>query len=67
MSGDNGRSWTHTFTGVMNDDLVSGQYVDHPPGGARGFGNISVKIISNNRLEKIMGTGRNFGGNVWTR
>ena len=67
VAGDGGQAWTHTFNGVLQDDIVVGQFFDHPPGAARGIGNLAVKVINNNRLEKVLGTGRNFGGSLWTR
>ena len=67
VSGDGGRRWTHTFNGELQGNVVIGQFFDHEPGASRGVGNLSVKIISKNRLEKVVGAGREFGGSLWTR
>ena len=64
-SRDAGRSWTHTFTGTIQGDMIVGRFADHPPGTIRGSGPLSVRIVNSARLEKVAGTGSNFGGNVW--
>jgi hypothetical protein len=51
----------------LQGDIIIGQFFDHPPGANRAAGGLSVRIVEKNRLEKVVGTGGNFGPSVWTR
>jgi hypothetical protein len=66
-SSDNGQTWSHTFTGTMRANVIEGFFRDHPPGRFRNEGPLSIRIVDQNRLEKVPGTGGNFGGSVWSR
>lgn len=75
-SADGGGFWTHTFQGKIfkdnNQYYIVGTFKDIPPGRMRNQGELVVKIIDNNQLEKVaefMGkkSHRLFGGNTWTR
>jgi hypothetical protein len=67
VSSDGGKAWTHTFNGDLQHDLIVGDYVNHPPGAARGEGKLSVRVINDNRLEKAVSSDSGFSGIVWTR
>src|SRR5205807_161228 len=67
VSGDGGRGWTHTFNGLLRGDIIIGHFFDHPPGVNRGAGDLSIRIVNRTRLEKLVGSGGNFGGSVWSR
>jgi hypothetical protein len=57
----------YTANGELQYDMIVGNYLGHPPGVSRGRGELSVRVISDKRLEKVVGSGGGFGGNVWTR
>jgi hypothetical protein len=65
VSADGGKAWANSFSGMLAADVAAGAFTDHPPGAARGHGDLSIKIVAPDRIEKISGTG--FGGSVWTR
>ena len=66
VSGDGGSSWTHTFNGVIQNNIIGGKFFDHPPGSIRQSGELKIRIVDANRLEKLEASVR-FGGSVWTR
>jgi hypothetical protein len=58
--------FTHTFNGVIKNNIIDGKFFDHPPGVNRLSGELKVRIIDANRMEKVEAC-CNFGGSVWTR
>ena len=66
VSGDGGSSWTHTFNGVIQNNIIGGKFFDHPPGSIRQSGELKIRIVDANRLEKLEASVP-FGGSVWTR
>jgi uncharacterized membrane protein len=67
VSADGGKRWTNSFNGTLKGDRISGTYFDHPPGAARGRAELSIRIVHGGLLEKVPGTGGDFGSNVWIR
>jgi hypothetical protein len=67
VSADGGKRWTHTFSGVLQDNEIVGKWSDHPPGALRGGGALSLRVAHRGLLEKVPGTGDAFGGRVWLR
>jgi len=67
VSGDGGKSWTNTFNGRRQDDLIIGKYFDHPPGAAHDSADLSLSVVHGGRLQKVSGTGGRFGTSVWVR
>jgi len=65
-SRDNGMTWSHTFNGVIHDDVIVGKFFDHPPGRIRNSGELTIRIVDANRLNMIV-AGGHFGGSVWVR
>jgi Caspase domain/PAN domain len=66
VSADHGRTWSHTFKGIIQDNLIVGKFFDHPPGRIRQSGYLTIRIVTANRLEMAV-SGGNFGGSVWNR
>jgi formylglycine-generating enzyme required for sulfatase activity/DNA-binding winged helix-turn-helix (wHTH) protein len=66
VSGDNGQAWTHTFNGVIRDDVIVGKYFDHPPGKSNYSGDLMIRVVDGNRMEKVMASGP-FRGRTWIR
>lgn len=71
-SGDGGKTWTNTFRGVINGDIISGEWADvtaaHGDANS-GIGTLRLKIIGANGtvngFEKVGGTGSGFGASKW--
>jgi hypothetical protein len=60
--------FSNTFNGVIRDGVIDGKWVDHPPGLTRNSGQLKVRIVDANRIEKIeAGSSSLYGGSVWTR
>jgi hypothetical protein len=67
VSRDGGRTWSHTFNGVIrNNNTIVGRFFDHPPGRVRNAGELTLTIVDANRLEMLVPSGH-FGGSVWIR
>jgi Caspase domain len=66
VSADYGRTWTHTFNGVIRDNVIVGSFFDHPPGKVRNSGDLKIRIVDANRLEMVVRSGP-FRGSVWIR
>jgi len=64
VSGDGGKTFSHTFNGVIQGNIIDGSYFDHPPGSNRYSGGLKVRIVDVNHMEKLEGL---FGGSAWTR
>ena len=67
-SGDNGASWTNVFTGVINGNIINGEWADLVHN--NGVGTLQLKIqgaigTGVNGFDKIGGTGSGFGGSHW--
>jgi hypothetical protein len=57
---------TNVFTGAINGNTIDGQWWDIPGGQLLGFGRLSLRIDSNDRLVKT-GSSPDYGGTVITR
>lgn len=66
QSSDGGTTWSNVFHGVMRGNQIDGRWVDVPKGSVRGYGEMTLAILNNGRIEKVMG-GQNFGGSSWRR
>jgi hypothetical protein len=66
VSRDGGRTWSHTFNGVIRNNTIVGRFFDHPPGRVRNAGELTLRIVDANRLEMLVPSGH-FGGSVWIR
>jgi hypothetical protein len=66
VSGDGGKSWSHSFRGVIQNNIIEGNFTDHPPGAMRGSGPLKIKVVDANRMEMLR-AGTLFGGSAWTR
>jgi hypothetical protein len=66
QSADGGEAWSNVFQGTIRGNEIIGSWADVPKGAIRGYGEMTLRIISNNRIQKISG-GENFGGSVWSR
>jgi len=67
-SGDGGKTWTHTFSGVIRRNLITGRCSEHPPGAAHGGGELSIRVVESDYLEKVSESGgRQLGVSVWRR
>jgi len=66
VSGDGGKTWTHSFRGVIQNNIIEGSFADHPPGVVRGSGPLKIRIVDANRMEMLR-AGAPFGGSAWTR
>jgi DNA-binding winged helix-turn-helix (wHTH) protein len=53
VSGDNGATWTHTFNGVIQDNVINGRFFDRPPGRGRNAADLTLKIVDNEHLLQI--------------
>ncbi len=56
----------NVFSGNISGNTISGEWVDLPGGRLRNIGTLQLRIISNNRIEKISESMR-YGGAVLTR
>jgi uncharacterized caspase-like protein len=65
-SRDGGRTWSHTFNGVIRNNTIVGRFFDHPPGRVRNAGELTLRIVDANRLEMLIPSGH-FGGSLWIR
>jgi hypothetical protein len=65
-SRDGGRTWSHTFNGTIRNDVIAGTFFDHPPGRVRNRGELTIRIVNGNRLERF-GDAGHFGGSIWVR
>jgi hypothetical protein len=61
-----GGGFSNVFHGQVHGKQILGHWVDVPKGVGRGAGEMSLEIVSPNRLRAISKTG-NFGGSEWTR
>jgi hypothetical protein len=66
VSRDGGRTWSHTFNGVIRNNTVVGRFFDHPPGRVRNAGELTLRIVDANRFEMLVPS-NHFGGSVWIR
>jgi len=66
QSSDGGTTWSNVFHGVMRGNQIDGRWADVPKGSVRGYGEMTLAILNNGRIEKVMG-GQNFGGSSWRR
>ena len=67
-SADNGESWTNTFKGTLDGDVISGEWADVIRHG--GSGTLTLRIngelgVGVHGFEKIGSTGSGFGGEHW--
>lgn len=51
-SADEGKTFSHTFNGTIEGNLIRGHFTDHPPGSVRQEGDLEFKIISKNQLTR---------------
>jgi len=58
--------WSNVMYGIINGDIINGNWADVPKGWVMQNGAMTVKIESNYRLSVIQKTG-GFAGSVWTR
>ena len=65
MSGDNGRSWAHRFSGTRSGDIVTGRWVDFR--GPMGKGTLTLRVRSPMNMVRVANTGSGIGGTVWRR
>ena len=54
------------FVGTVSGNTISGEWTDLPGGNLRNTGSLKLRIVSNNRLEKISES-MFYGGSVFTR
>jgi Caspase domain len=66
VSRDGGRTWSHTFNGVIRNNTIVGRFFDHPPGRIRNAGELTLRIVDADRFEMLVPNGH-FGGSVWIR
>ena len=61
-------NWTNVFKGNKSGSTISGEWCDVPGGKLEGknTGSLILKIINDNRLEKVSAY-PSYGGSVWTR
>ena len=65
-SRDRGATWSNVFHGYIGRTEVAGKWADVPKGRVRQSGDMTMQIVSSNRLKAVRKTG-GFGGSVWTR
>lgn len=65
-SADEGKTFSHTFVGKIEGNLITGHFTDHPPGSVRQEGDLEFKIISKNQLTRQKATVP-FGCSVMNR
>ncbi len=64
--GDGGSVFTNVFHGKIHGKRIYGDWSDVPNAKDRGFGYMTLEIISGNELKRSWSSGV-FGGNLWTR
>lgn len=57
---------SNVFLGIVSGNTISGDWADLPNGNLRNTGNIQLRIVSNNRLEKVSSSFQ-YSGSVFTR
>ncbi len=65
-SPNQGATWSNIFHGQIQGKQIAGKWVDVPKGRNNLAGEITLKVLSSNRLKAVRRTG-GFGGSVWTR
>lgn len=65
-SPDGGASWTHSFSGIISGDSISGRFIDQPPGRNRSSGELTFRIVNGARLE-LTASSTPFGSTILTR
>lgn len=65
-SADGGRTWAHSFVGVIQGDTIVGRFEDHASGQIRNRGDLTLRIVSGSKLEYVSSSVP-FGGRVWSR
>jgi len=65
ISGDNGRSWMNVFKGTRNGNIIDGEWAD-VGGKTWGHGTLKLRISNTTFIEKVGGTGSEFGGSRWS-
>lgn len=63
---DEGKTFTHTFNGVLEGSVLDGHFYDHPPGMNRNSGDLVFRVISADRFELVSSVG-SFGAYVFNR
>lgn len=63
---DQGKTFSHTFQGELDGDVLSGSFFDHPPGMNKNSGDLTFRVVGQDRFELVK-AGGNFGGRVFTR
>ena len=71
MSPDEGKTWTNTFVGKINGDIVSGKWTDVPRGKiVQGVGTLTLKVSTEGDkyfMQKTGSTGTPFGTSTWEK
>ncbi|WP_157229329.1 hypothetical protein [Rivularia sp. PCC 7116] len=65
-SPNQGATWSNIFHGQIQGKQIAGKWVDVPKGRNNLAGEITLKVLSPNRLRAVRKTG-GFGGSVWIR
>jgi hypothetical protein len=56
----------NVFAGTISGASISGEWADIPGGRLQNSGTLQLRIVSNNRLEKVSSS-FHYGGSIWTR
>lgn len=67
MSGDQGRSWRHTFRGTRTGNVIQGNWADFGPTGPNGRGTLTLRVRDPMHFYRTANTGSGFGGVRWWR
>ena len=63
-----GDAWANSCFGTINNgNQIGCNWADLPNGGNSGTGAITLKIVDENTIEYVDGTGSYFGGRKWVR
>jgi hypothetical protein len=61
--------WANVFKGNLSNGIISGEWCDVPGGKLVGknTGTITLKVINENRLDKVSASPFPYGGSIWKR
>ena len=59
--------WSNVARGKILNSTLFLEWADVPKGSNMGTGLLMLKIVSNNRLERVDLSGGGFGGSIWSR